>query len=179
MGQDLHGQVEIRGPLRWRAVVDAGNLLERDSWAHGVLFGQGRVSLFEPLFAGRGLPDDVSGTTREVAEGLFAPSWFTLAELEAVDLDVLSERPWVEEHREDPDGTTSLVRTYSRNPLEGPAGERLAAEGELREGDRRWTLEHVSRREALAGFRVLFEILEVLGRHHGPENVRLVVGFDV
>ncbi|MFE1442441.1 hypothetical protein [Streptomyces sp. NPDC058739] len=99
MGSDIYGRVECRtGNGAWDYEDDewdcAVNLdllfLGRDYASFGCLFGVREVYDFEPLFPGRGLPEDVSTPTREAVGDpgeWHGVSWFTWAEMQRVDWD--------------------------------------------------------------------------------------------
>jgi len=96
MGMDVFGHVEVQRPrgFRWRAVVDAGFLLDRDSGTFDCLLGMGGLLVFEPLFFARGWPEDCDARIREQGDAdTVGATYFTLAELQAVDLDAGTRPP--------------------------------------------------------------------------------------
>src|SRR5439155_6575781 len=75
--------------LAWYSAIWAGILLTRNYGLFGSMFGARNYTDFEPVAAGRGLPDDVSGVTAKDAEprGLYGhdPTWVSWREIHAVD----------------------------------------------------------------------------------------------
>jgi hypothetical protein len=113
MGTDIDGAIECRSADgRWVVEADLPALrLGRDYEAWDCLFGvRGTEGVERPLFAGRGLPDDVSEPVRETGMGDYqhGHTYATWAEVATVDWDTpLADGPawsWVGEWRPGTDG---------------------------------------------------------------------------
>lgn len=101
MGTEIYGSIEFRHPgvgtdyyegESWVAAMDLWPLYDQSDYAaFGLLFGARNDAGFQPVAAGRGLPDDLSSTVRtqlgpSVANGEMAgATWVTWAQL--ADLD--------------------------------------------------------------------------------------------
>lgn len=106
MGADIHGWVEVRyeyldefdGLNIWYAIIKAGQLLDRDYDAFGMLFGVRNRAGFVPVANHRGLPADASDEVREHGTPpedageddwicYHSPTWITYAEIKAINWD--------------------------------------------------------------------------------------------
>lgn len=117
MGTDIDGAIESRSADGcWETEVDLLDFrLGRDHDAWDCLFGVSRAwGVERPLFAYRGLPNDVSDPVRETGVGDYQHShtYATWAEVAAVDWDgPLADGPawsWVGEWRPGEDGELIL-----------------------------------------------------------------------
>lgn len=79
----------VRGTGYWQGIVDASTLLDTSSELCALLFGQANSTGWDPLFANRGVPVDVSaaffGHWSAHRTEFFGESWASLDELEAID----------------------------------------------------------------------------------------------
>ena len=79
----------VRGSGYWQGIVDASTLLDTSSELCALLFGQANSTGWDPLFANRGVPADVSaaflGHWSAHRSEFFGESWVSLDELEAID----------------------------------------------------------------------------------------------
>ncbi|MFG2790941.1 hypothetical protein [Streptomyces sp. NPDC048419] len=135
MGTDMDGAIESRrADGRWRMEFDLLDFSPpRDYVAWDCLFGvRGTGDVERPLFADRGLPDDVADPVREAAfgDGQHGHTHLSWAEAGAVDWDEpLASRPaWYWTHRSDPGGE-HLVRVTPT--LRTAAGEAFGGGGLL------------------------------------------------
>lgn len=125
MGTDIHGWVEVvqnldTGP-RWVGVIRITDIIFRTYGMFGCLFGVLNSFEFEPVAAGRGIPEDASydvhsdgGDPRDPAPGA---SWVLWSELDKIN--------W-EEHgsRALPDDN-GAARTFARKETIQPSWEVL------------------------------------------------------
>ena len=95
MGADIHGWVEVGDDETWYAVINAGQLLDRNYDTFGMLFGVRNRAGFTPVAPDRGLPTDISDEVREHGnppEGAdddawicyHSPTWISWAEVRAI-----------------------------------------------------------------------------------------------
>lgn len=206
MGTDISGFLEARPhqvhrtaprPLAdWEYVADLDHLYaSRDYDLFGCLFGVRNFAGFDPVAAGRGMPEDLS--ERGAAEwstwepSSHDPTWVTWAELAAIDLDEPALRPDRRYHhyRRTPSGLiqvgkfrdgpriTELIAASGMTPADGdepwPEGTTWA------DGDDVYRIERLVRRDAVPrSMTALWTVMGALAELHGPEHVRLVVYFD-
>lgn len=201
MGTDIDGVIECRAHGHgWRFEADVLDLrLGRDYDAWGCLFDvRGSESIDRPLFAHRGLPDDVCDAVREAAAGddLYGHTHATWADVADADWDApVTDRPawyWAAEWRESdhglvfhdvvpatPDLGDAAAGTFGGHlllaPAEWPPG------GEVR-------LDGAVYRPVVLTARMLappdeepwarlWGTMRDLAAVHGDDNVRLVVWF--
>jgi len=104
VGGDIHRAIECRPDngtadgRGWVHAVDLDLLYQaREYDAFGCLFGVMNFAGFEPVAAGRGFPADVTARARQQSLGLvpavFAHSWISWAEIEAINWDQPAARP--------------------------------------------------------------------------------------
>lgn len=100
MGCDIHGYIEVQryeNSSYWRPLLDIRGVVSRSYDTFGSLFGVRNYAGFDPLFADRGLPEDVGYTTRDEygswGVDAHSASYVTYDELQAVDWDEESEIP--------------------------------------------------------------------------------------
>jgi hypothetical protein len=204
MGTDVSGFIECRAPALglgaprpWQAAIDLDLLYDARSYdAFGCLFGVRNYALFRPLAAGRGLPDDLSATVREVA-GRWErhdATWISWAEVAAVDWDEPAEGvdQRLHEYRRQPDGGLKFVGKSLWGPrlteVTGASREEVMAgrvrweEGqEFVLGDVVFRAEVLRRRDVVppdGDWKYVWRVMETLAERAGPEDVRLVVWFD-
>ncbi|MFG2630320.1 hypothetical protein [Streptomyces sp. NPDC048473] len=202
MGTDMDGAIESRSADgRWETEVDLLDFrLGRDHDAWDCLFGVSRAwGVERPLFAYRGLPNDVSDPVRETVVGDYQHShtYATWADVAAVDWDgPLADGParsWVGEWRPGEDGELILHDVTWATPDLGEAaadtfgGDSLLAPSE-------WPpagevhLDGVVYRPVVLTARMLtppdegrwaavWKAMRDLAAEYGDENVRLVVWF--
>ncbi|MGY0055802.1 hypothetical protein ACWY4P_04445 [Streptomyces sp. LZ34] len=202
MGADIDGAIETRtADGRWEVEVDLLDFqLGRDRDAWDCLFGFGGGGDAErPLFAGRGLPNDVSDPVRETGIGDYQHShtYATWADVAAVDWDApLSDRPawyWAGEWRPGADGRLALHAIVPATPdlCEAAAdtfgGDLLLAPSEWPPGGE-VRLGGAVYRPVVLTARMLappdekrwgpvWQAMRDLAARYGDENVRLVVWF--
>jgi hypothetical protein len=108
MGTEIYGSIEFRHPgvgtdyyegEPWVAAMDLWPLYDQSDYAaFGLLFGVRNYAGFQPLAAGRGLPNDLSGTVRAQLESSVArgdmdgATWVTWAQLAGLDPALLPGR---------------------------------------------------------------------------------------
>lgn len=90
MGCDIHLHVETKTPNGWREVESLCDFYNSRNYSlFYLLAGVRGPEDFEPISEPRGLPNDLSATVRLSVEGwecdAHSRTWFTLAELQAVD----------------------------------------------------------------------------------------------
>ncbi|WP_020575058.1 hypothetical protein [Actinopolymorpha alba] len=202
MGTDIHGVIECRpeftfGPDEddaWEWAIDLSLLYTgRDYDLFGCLFGVQNFAGFVPVAAGRGLPTDVAPRTRDAVEQFgneaHSASWLNGNDLAAIDWSESAIRADSRIHRyvratEDTwvyDSKAGQDREWA-----DATGHRLDQDGsEFPEGtewlvdDRLYRVERLCRRDAIGDeWLPVFEVMRVLVRLHGSNNVRLVVWFD-
>jgi len=196
MGCDIHGHIEVdishnEGMTRW---VSASRLLPfvgRSYDTFGLLFGVRNYANSEPLFAKRGIPDNVSRDTKEQYESWGADahseSYVNAEELLEVDWsaksDSLDSRYSILDEDLEPTGTKFALGPASgwRDIVE--ENRRAIDDGNPvpnEDGTRYIQRRRLSRKEALSGAWewLLFEYIPMLSSRFGKSNVRLVVWFD-
>ena len=100
MGTSIVGYIEARSGADggWRVEIELCELFRgRDRDAFECLFGVSGWAGFEPLAAGRGLPEDVSEPVRAAFDEdsrapAFMSSWITRAEIAAMDGEEVAEQ---------------------------------------------------------------------------------------
>jgi hypothetical protein len=154
MGVDIYGWVEVkrRDWDQWDGVIRIRFLVWRSYGMFGSLFGwRNEDHEFRPIAARRGSPEHVSEeyfVERDSYGGQVGETWALWRELAAID--------WDEEGEAYIDDIGAIVG-YEPGP------------------DR-----HRERRRdyLTGGWALLFEMMALLARDHGPDNVRLTVWFD-
>lgn len=81
MGQDICGFVEVKDKYGWGAIVRVGPLVRRNYEIVAILFAT------DGMFGGRGLPVDASIHTQIEFQDWFNPTFVTLQEIEAMDMN--------------------------------------------------------------------------------------------
>lgn len=157
MGADTGGWVELKKPNdeleRWRGIIDIENLVHRSYGMFAGLFGfrDGAGYGFEPIAPRRGAPPDGS---HEYVSGR---NYCGVAAWESWVLQSeLEHVDWDEEGEGFWDEEGYL--THDPRP-----GRKAIRRGDFRAG----------------GWAALLDVMEVLGRHFGADNVRLSVWFDM
>jgi hypothetical protein len=201
MGIDISGWIEVRTvpsspDPAWDAIVDSGMLLDRSYDLFGCLFGVANYAHFRPIAPLRGIPDTaadrVMGEVQAWSSGGLWPTWITLPEIHAMDLDepalYADSRLWHE-----PLTATEPVRngtkSFGASAVMAPIGmvEEVglgvlpvwAPDLVWEERGMRLRTGILTRREVLTpDWWRLVRIMDVLGEQFGPEHVRLVVWFD-
>ncbi|TPQ22974.1 hypothetical protein [Streptomyces sporangiiformans] len=202
MGADMDGAIEVRSAAGcWEVEVDLPAFrLGRDRDVWDCLFGFGGTGDVErPLFADRGLPDDVSDPVRETGVGdhQHSHTYATWADVAAVDWDApLADRPawsWAGRWRPGEDGELVLHDVVVATPDLGDAaadtfgGDLLLAPsqwppgGEVRlDGEVYRPVVLTARMQAPPDderWAPVWKTMGDLAAEHGDENVRLVVWF--
>lgn len=203
MGADIDGAIESRSTDgRWKVEVALWTLgLGRDTNAFECLFGAGRgeVGADRPLFAARGIPDDVSAPVREgslFGDCEHSHTYATWAEVAAVDWDApVADGPawlWAGEWRSGEDGELVLHDvvwvTPAMNeaaddafggdfdsPAEWPPGGEVLLDGAIYR-----PVVLTARMIASPdkeNWAALWTAMRDLAAEHGDENVRLVAWF--
>jgi len=192
----MDGAIESRNTDgHWQLEVDLLDFRPpRDYVAWDCLFGvRGTGDVERPLFADRGLPDDVSDPVRETAVGDYQHShtYVTWADAGAADWDApLASRPaWYWAHRSDPGGE-HLVRvtpTLREAAAQTFGGDLLLAPPEWPPGAQ-VHLDGAIYRPVVLTARMLappdegcwaqvWRAMRGLAAQYGDEQVRLVVWF--
>jgi hypothetical protein len=200
MGIDISGWIEgIPTGLypRWQAIVDIDYLLDRHYDLFGCLFGVANYAHFRPLAPFRGLPDMASDRVTEDLHrygGGHWPTWISLPEIQAIDLDepalYADSRLWHESlTAAEPvrNETKSFGGNVSMPPI-GMVEEVGLGAIPIWEPDIVWEEPRMrlrlrtgilTRREALTpDWWTVVALMEALGEQFGPQHVRLVVWFD-
>lgn len=197
MGIDICGWVEIRlvaeEPAIWGPVVNVGLLADRSTEMFSWLFGvRKRDDGFAPIAAKRGLPTDVSDTTKAEHDSHFAtyPSeffgttWVTWAEIQSINWDEQIEDR-VHEHQkswapgEYVEGPKSTFLQFHREKWPGTP-EELQSGVRWEQEDHEYEVVEFYRRNAIEyGWAELFEIMAVLAKPRGNDAVRMVVWFCI
>jgi hypothetical protein len=193
MGTDICAWIEVREAGRWTCAVDNTRVeFGRNYDVFGCLFGVRNYANFSPLFAGRGLPADVSEKVKSEAEGpytdeCYGHTWASYEELCAIDFDELTLWPDSRIHIYEvkADGTevcTGKAAEMLRHLR--PGGPHLRPGEEIRKEGKVYRTRHLTRGEVLnecgpdgEGFPAVLASMKPLADRHGPENVRLVVWF--
>ena len=175
--------------------MNLGQLYDtRDYDSFGCLFGVMNFVGFEPVAAGRGLPQDVARPTAELAARSlhFWSTWVSWAEIAAVDWSEPATRPdaRIHEYVRGEGGEWRLRGKAGQNPqfarLVGMSTEEAAATqwpdgSEWLDGDVLYRVETLTRADAVrpgGAWRPVWSVMETLAGLHGQDNVRLVVWFD-
>jgi len=111
-------------------------------------------------------------------EGI-APTWVTWAELKALNWEEEAKDYRVHEYVIEEDGTERyLGKAALHSELTPEDYQRIRAGEEVKKGNKVYRLGMLKRAEVLTDdWKILFELIEVLAKHYGDENVRLVVWF--
>lgn len=182
----MNAYVEVFQIDEWYELIDAGALLLRHSDLSGCLFGVDNYAGYKPLFADRGVPEDISVNFAEryesIREHTFGQSFALYEEIAAIDWDEPAERrdERVHEFILSSDGREALVTKWLHKPgCEGVRAE-LGDAGEVVRGDRVFRRPVIRRRDALSDteFPTIIKLMAVLADRFGPRSVRLVVYFD-
>ena len=204
MGCDIHGAVEAttEGSSYWRYVVDVGSVVGRSYDTFGALWGVRNYGMFEPAFANRGFPDELSLSTKAELQSwggddyrnelgrldFHSASWATMDEMHALDWD---------ESADDLDHRISIL-DENKTPTGSKAGGFGPASGWyeiLEDDDARAALDRgepvpnesgtryiqrrlLTRRDTLtpAWEWLIFTMLPAIGERY--DDVRMVVWFD-
>jgi hypothetical protein len=201
LGTDLFGWIEVRldrarPDAPWEAAVCVTSMLGRNYDAFGCLFGVRNYAGFEPVAAGRGVPDDCSDEVRRELpefEPPYAPlgsTWLTATELAAIDWDERALRPDLRVHRYRRTRSGELLfigkSVWDRNLAaileHRDLGDPVPPypEGtEWRTDDVVFRVETIRRRDAVdADWWLVFRQIDDLAEHLGGDNVRMVAWFD-
>ncbi|MEU7767798.1 hypothetical protein AB0B25_22085 [Nocardia sp. NPDC049190] len=205
MGTDIDGVIESRSADGcWKVAVDLLDLqLGRDYKVWGCLFDVRGIEELRPLFADRGLPNDVSDSVRELCtdpdnDCQHNHTYATWAEVAAVDWDApLADGPafyYAGEWRPGTDGElvlSDIAWAASGDLIEAATdlfgGDRLLAPSEWPPGGE-VCLDGAVYRPVVVTARMLappdderwtrlWTAMRDLAAEHGDENVRLVVWF--
>lgn len=171
MGCDIHGWVEVhKSPHRWVKVIDVDWIIERNYYLFACLFDQRNYLEFPPLFGGRGIPEDYDQYACEWnlgqhdATDFHSITWCTYEELSSIDLTVQStvKCEYLIKDRLDENGEARRLWHYAETPEE------------------KAQLKVLSRADALdtPDFKELMELMGVLAKWHGADQVRWIVYFD-
>jgi hypothetical protein len=186
MATSIIALVEVCEYDSWRAVLDAGALLEDNYDLFGCLFGVRNYANFRPLFADRGLPANCSETCRnyipEDDTDIYGRTWASYDELKHIDRDELATSPdsRIHVYEIQPDGTEQFVTKAGISREVEPHLSEIEAHGEARVVNRVFRNERLRRGEVLSeseGFEAVLRIMDVLAELRGHENVRLVACF--
>lgn len=201
LGTDLSGWIEARfdrtrPDAPWEAAVRLTGVLGRNYDAFGCLFGVRNYAGFEPVAAGRGVPDDCSDEVRrdlpefEPPYAPFGSTWLTATELARIDWDERALRPDLRLHRYRRTGSGELVfesksvwdrdlaAVWEQRDL-GDSARQYAEGTEWRTDDLVFRAETIRRRDAVdANWWLVFRQLDDLAERVGGDNVRMVVWFD-
>lgn len=183
----MFGAIEFRVADIWLYAIDVSSFVMAHSDLYGCLFGVNNYAAFDPLFADRGIPSDLSiAAAKESAyftDPEAQPSWFTADELAAVDWSELANGrdQRVTEYVVSDDGTEREVTKWLNAPGRDDvrAALDLDPQAEVRRGDRVFRRIVVPRARALEDndFPVLMSLMEVLAARFGASNVRLFAWF--
>jgi hypothetical protein len=208
VGTDIYGCIEVREPCAdeewydgepWAYGMDLYPLYSgRDYASFGCLFGVRNLSGWEPVAAGRGIPEDASAKVREdyekwsALDALHGATWVTWGELERMDPSgVPRERPGLLRVREV--RTPATVHQYwvaDSWPAEvverfgvPPVGEwpATARQGSWTTGEAQLEFRRVTRADVVgagSGWEHVFSVMKALAGRFGPDGVRLVAYFD-
>jgi hypothetical protein len=189
MSTSIHGWIEIYLPIieEWAAITNISLLVEQNYNAYGCLFGVRNYSNFVPIAAERGVPMDASDVFKNETTDLEYynyPSWISFNEIESMDWEesVIDAHVHVYKRLENGEYATSSSAGYVPNkPFNRRVGDVWVAEGKdarFYDNGELHKVERITRRDALRAFKVVFDIMAILAKQNGSENVRLVVWFD-
>ena len=189
MSTSIRGWIEIYVPNieEWAAIVEISLLVEQNYNAYGCLFGVRNRINFAPIAAGRGVPADASDVFKSEIKDIEDhnyPSWITFNEIEAMDWEesVVDAYVHVYKKLENGEYATSPSAGYIPNkPFNRQVGDVWVADGKdarIYDNGELHKVERITRRDALRAFQVVFDIMAILAKQNGSENVRLAVWFD-
>jgi hypothetical protein len=196
MGCDIHGCIEIQKHDRWRYSTDIGAHVGRSYDTFGVLFGARNSIQANPLFGGRGLPEDVSwqlndeidewgGRENVGAIEFHHPTHCTYDEIEAVEwdqeVDGRDTRYTVLDENKEPTGTKFGWASGWSDIIENNKDALAAGEAIPNEDETYYvTRAKETRKSYLSGAWewFLFDFMDGIANQYGSENVRLTVWFD-
>lgn len=181
----MNAYVEVYQLDEWYEIINAGALLSHHNDLSGCLFGVDNTAGFRPLFADRGMPEDLSVNLGErfgsIQEHTFGASWATAEELAAIHWDELAERrdERVHEYRVSSAGEELVTKWLNKPGYEDIRAALVSAE-EVRRGDRVFRRPVIRRRDALVDteFTTIMKLMAVLTERYGAGASRLVVYFD-
>lgn len=185
MGVSIYGWVEVRDGKEWFGVINISEIIDDDYDMFGMLFGVKNYTGFEPIAEDRGLPEDISFLAKkdyDEWEGrVFGTTWVTWKELKQINWDEESPYPdgRVHIYIVQPDGSEKYYgKAWLISDLSEEDYKRIWKGEEIRKGKRVYRAERIRRRDILdRDWQMLFELMEVLAKYYGDENVRLVVWF--
>lgn len=186
MSTDILGFVEVRASEGepWRATASLYDLVGQDYDLFGLLFDVRNTANFEPLFAQRGVPDDISPAMRaELDEWDWAVHSMSTVSADEFDiLDAPARGPDRRIHifRPGPDGAWQRVGRALHLSALKPHMDVLAAHGEVVVDGTLYRRVTLRRRDVLQkpSWQAVLTHCQPFIAAHGAANVRLVVGFD-
>lgn len=181
----MNAFVEVYQLDEWYEIINAGALLSQHSDLSGCLFGVDNTAGFRPLFANRGMPEDLSVNLAErfgsIQEHTFGASWVTAEELFGIDWEEPAERRDERVHELCVSSTgEELVTKWLNKPGYEDIRAELTSVHEVRRGERVFRRPVIRRRDALVGteFTTVMKLMAVLTERYGVGATRLVVYFD-
>ena len=188
MSTSIRGWIEIYLPEieEWAAVTNISLLAKQSYNAYGCLFGVRNYSKFAPVAEERGVPIDASDVFKSETKGLEhhnSPSWITFNEIEAIDWDESVVDAYVHVYKRLENGeyaTSSAAGYVPDTPFNRQVGDVWVVDGKdtrFYDNGELHKVERITRKDALYAFQVVFDIMAILAKQNGSENVRLVVWF--
>jgi hypothetical protein len=208
VGTDIYGCIEVRHPRAdddwydeapWLYAMDLYPLYSgRDYTAFGCLFGVRNYVGWEPVAAGRGLPQDASAEVRRdydhgsAMDVLHSATWVTWEELDRLDMSVVPRgRHGLLRVREPQKSAAAweywVAETWPAEILdrfgEPPIGQSpaTARQGSWTVDDATLDFQRVTRADVIgpgSDWDHVFSVMKALAGRFGPRGVRLVAYFD-
>ncbi len=183
MGCDIHGWVEIKNYGFWNSILKIDLLINRNYDMFGSLFGVRNYANFRPVAKSRGIPDDISWETKADIERWgydgHSHSFITYKEIKDIDWEEYSidfgNRVFVYSIKKGDFIENWLLSTE----LTDEDMDTLYENKVLVKEDKIYMLRKLKRKHALTrDWKLLFDIMDLLAKEVGEDNVRLVVWFD-
>jgi hypothetical protein len=190
MGVDIDGVVEYRADGGWHLAARLGKAYQgRDYDLFGWLFGVRNHTGFEPMAAGRGVPDDLAAESLRLRDPeTYAATWVSLPELEAVDWDEAAPEVDARVHQyvRGPEGEWRYATksAWNRDLAEHAGVDSTNAQefpegSEWEVGERLFRVERLTRRCAGgAEWAPVVALMQAIRGQNDGADVRLVVWFD-
>lgn len=193
MGIDIAGWVEVLEFNQWKAVIRVTDIVSRNYDAFGCLFGVMNSACFEPLAAGRGVPDDASDELitdfLSWEDDAFDPTWIGWEELANLDPGEAALEPdqrFTRYLKLEGGGLVKVDKAgmyafeHERTgQWQTALNKELPDELEIEHGGFLYRRERMTRGDALldSSWTRLRNLMALLAVDYGPANVRLVVWF--
>jgi len=188
MGTQIFGWVEMKAwyPDEWIGVLRIDAIIGQHIHGFGSMFLEEGIDFFQPIAAGRGLPDDISEEVkRSHPEDHWGYTWAFWREIAAINWDeyFVPKSPSIYKYTRNAEGLMLLNWRKYLHEIRDPPSLDFTKDDEVEMGDTRYRIVHdppLQRREVLhAGWPLVFNTMQFIAEDklRGNENVRIVVWF--